>query len=83
MKKLALFILGIFTILLVLLKPSDEEIRIKFNTALNNNGYDGIESYASAEKLKVNDYMFFTTLEYKSKNVGYTFLNNISINNVE
>lgn len=83
MKKLALFILGIFTILLVLLKPSDEEIRIKFCKALSDNGYDGIESYENAQKVEVNDYMFFSTLEYKSKNVGYTFLNNISINSVE
>lgn len=83
MKKLTLFILGIFTLLLVLLKPSDEEIRSTFYKALSENGNNAIESYDNAQKVKVNDYMLFTTLEYKSKNVGYTFLNNISINSVE
>lgn len=83
MKKLALLILGIFAILLVLLKPSDQEIRIEFNKVLRDNNNDAIQSYDDAQKVEVNDYMFFSTLEYKNKNVGYTFLNNISINNIE
>lgn len=83
MKKIILLLLGILCILLVLLNPSEQKTRNEFYKVLTANNYNAIDAYDQSERLEINNYMFFSTLIFKNKNIGYAFLDKVIVNNLD